>query len=333
MTMRDNLIQALHAIANKRVLLLGDIILDRYIFGNVDRISPEAPVPVLSVSHEKYVPGGASNVASNIASLGGQVTILGVVGNDTRKEIIIEELRKKRVNCASIIVDNTRPTIEKARMLAGQQQLLRVDYEDTNYINFNYEDQLYEKVTENIDNADCVVISDYAKGVVTRRLLERVIPLCHEKKKIILIDPKPKHKAYYKGATYVTPNHKELCEMAGKSVVNDDGKIISLGRELAVELDTTIILTRGEKGMTIVPRDREGFSIPTKAREVYDVSGAGDTVVAMLSLALAAGVNLETACKLANYAAGIVVGKQGTSTVTSEEVQHEITVDITDLPV
>ena len=325
--MNEELLNALEKIKGKKILLLGDLMLDKYVSGEVHRISPEAPVPILHVSHERYVPGGACNVASNITALGGEVILLGVVGNDTRKDILLNELRKRNIICDYIIIDGTRPTIEKARSLAGTQQLLRVDYEDTSYINFNFEDKLYDRVAQLLDDVDCVVVSDYAKGVVTRRLMERIIPLCKGKNKILLVDPKPKHKSYYKGATYITPNHKELCEMGLRLLMNDDGALLALARDLVTELDTTLILTRGEKGMTVVPKGSEGFTIPTRAKEVFDVSGAGDTVVAMLSLALCSEISLEAACKLANYAAGIVVGKVGTSTVTFDEFKQAIAVD------
>jgi D-glycero-beta-D-manno-heptose-7-phosphate kinase len=322
--MKDQLLQALESIQNKRILLLGDVMLDKYVEGSVSRISPEAPVPVLHVKSERYVPGGASNVASNITALGGHVTVLGVVGNDARKDFLLAELRKRNINCDHLIIDGTRPTIEKTRMLSGSQHLLRVDYEDTSYINFNFEDQLFNKFVQLLEGTDCVVISDYAKGVITKRLMEKIIPYCKEKGKILLVDPKPKHKKYYVGATYVTPNHKELCSMVGKDVNNMDHAVLELGNQLSSELQTNVLLTRGEKGMTYVPTTGDGFTIATKAKEVFDVSGAGDTVVAALSLALSAGIPVQTACALGNHAAGIVVGKLGTSTVTADELRNAI---------
>lgn len=306
-----------------RVLVIGDVMLDKYIWGAVSRISPEAPVPIVKVNKENYVPGGAGNAANNIASLGGTVHLIGIVGNDLANKELLSLLVNNKINVDHIIVDGQRPTIQKVRVIGQNQQLLRFDYEDKAYVSQEDEQKILAHVATLIDDIDVIIISDYAKGVITKTLMDQIVALAHTKQKKIVVDPKPKHMVFYKGVTVITPNHKEASEMIGLEQ-HPDEDVHKLGGELLKELGSNILITRGEKGMALFCKDGSTQSIPTKAKEVYDVSGAGDTVIATLALALAVGADLEEAAVLANFAAGITVGKIGTSTVTIEELEEAL---------
>ena len=310
----NELISILNNFKGKNILVIGDIMLDKYIFGNVERISPEAPVQVLDVEKEDYVPGGAANVANNIAALQGNAIMVGTVGNDHSKDILIKELKKRNINTEGIFTDENKPTIQKVRVLGQKQQLLRIDYEKRGYLNKELEENILNFIKQKT-NIDAIIISDYAKGVITKELMNQIKEIA--KNKIIIVDPKPKHKEFYKNVTLVTPNLKEAKEMAKKEDINE------IGKQLIAELNTNILITTGEKGMSLF-ENNETTNIPTKAKEVYDVSGAGDTVVATLALALTSGATPKQAAILANHAAGITVGKLGTSTVTIEEIKQDL---------
>ena len=294
----------------KNILVIGDIMLDKYIFGNVERISPEAPVQIVNVKKEKFIPGGAANVANNIAALNANAFIIGVIGNDTEATTLINELKKRNINTEGIITDQNKPTTQKVRILGQKQQLLRIDYEKKDYLNKETENKIINFIKKTIEKIDAIIISDYAKGVITKNLIENIKELAKEK--IIIVDPKPKHKDFYKNTTLITPNLKEAREMADNE------------EDLITELNTAILVTKGEKGMSLLEKDGNITNIPTKAKEVYDVSGAGDTVVATLTLALSSDATLKQAAILANHAAGITVGKVGTSTVTTEEIRGSL---------
>lgn len=320
--MDSELISVLKKFREKRILVIGDVMLDKYIWGDVVRVSPEAPVQVVRVEKESYAPGGAANVANNVAALGGTTYMIGIVGNDNANSILMSELKSRGINTDGMIEDKQKPTIQKVRVIGKGQQLLRFDYERRGYLDAGMESKILDFVNKRIQNIDAIIISDYAKGVITEKLTQELIELANEKKKIILVDPKPKHKKFYKNATLITPNHKEASEMLNIEEKNDDS-IIREGKKLIDNLNTSLIITRGEKGMTIFEKD-DTTNIPTKAKEVYDIVGAGDTVVATLALALSAKATLKEAAMLANYAAGITVGKVGTSTVRTEEIQRAI---------
>lgn len=311
----NELIKILNNFKGKGILIIGDMMLDKYIFGNVERISPEAPVQVVEVEKENYLPGGAANVANNIAALQGNAFMTGIVGKDSEADILLNELKKRNINTQGIFTDSNKPTIQKVRVLGQKQQLLRIDYEKREYLNKEIENKILNFIKEKISNIDAVIISDYAKGVITQNLIEQIKDIA--KDNIIIVDPKPKHKDFYKGVSLVTPNIKEAKEMTNKEDINE------IGKELINELNTEILITRGEKGMSLFEK-HEITHIPTKAKEVYDVSGAGDTVVATLTLALTAGATLKQAAILANHAAGITVGKLGTSTVSIEEIKQSL---------
>ena len=321
----NNLLKVVEQFKNKKILILGDVMLDKYIWGDVSRISPEAPVQIVNVTGESYVPGGAANVANNIAALSAKSFIVGVVGNDNTKKELIKELEKRNVDVNGLIVDENKRTIRKVRVFGRNQQLLRFDYEKKGYVDANTENSIFDFVSKKLDEIDAIIISDYAKGTITKNLMEKLIVLCKEKNKIVIIDPKPKHKGFYKNATLITPNHKEAHEMTGLAEEDpSDVDIEKMGKRLLGELNSTILITKGEKGMSLFEKDKKITSIPTFAKEVYDIVGAGDTSAATLTLALASGASFEEAAVIANHAAGITVGKIGTSTVSIEELRKSI---------
>ena len=303
--------------STKKVLVLGDVMLDKYIWGIVERISPEDPVQIVRVTKESYAPGGAANVASNIASLGGQVTLIGLIGHDDAGVILQRELEMRNIQ-HQMLKDHS-PTTQKVRIIGHSQQLLRFDYENNERMHEGLTTTLITFLQLSINEHDAVVVSDYAKGVVGEKVMAELILLCKNAGKPLIIDPKPKHKTMYAGATLITPNHKEASEMAGIEE-KDDGQLVQIGAMLSQSLQSNILITRGEKGMSLFQYQGPITHIPTKAREVYDVVGAGDTVVGVAALALAAGASLPEAAAIANHAAGVVVGKIGTSTCSQEEL-------------
>lgn len=302
-----------------RVLVIGDLILDEFIWGKADRISPEAPVPVVWAHEQSYMPGGASNVANNIASLGGKVSVFGVVGDDENGRVLSEKLRQKGVDCDGILVDPGRRTTVKTRIIAGHQQVVRVDWENVDKLPPEKTEEFTEAIRLKMKKADAVVIEDYGKGVITPRVLESVISFARRSKKIVTVDPKVEHFSYYKGVTAMTPNEKEASAGAGIKI-ETDADVDAVGWKLLKKLRMQgVLVTLGEKGMRLY-KDGRITSIPTVAQEVFDVSGAGDTVISVFTLALASGVRMEEAAMLANVAAGVVVGKIGVAVITKEEI-------------
>ena len=323
----NKLMNFIEKFKDKNILVIGDVMLDKSIWGDVERISPEAPVQVVEVTEESYSPGGAANVANNIAALGSKVIMAGIVGNDTTKEELIEELKKRGIDTSGLIVDESKRTIRKVRVFGKSQQLLRFDYEKKGYVGKETEDKILDFLKSKIKSVDAVIVSDYAKGVVTKTLMEKLKELCKENNKSIVVDPKPRHKDFYRNVALITPNHAEAHQMSniGKDEEeNTKEDIEKLGKTLLDELNSNILITRGEKGMSLFCKDGTIKHIPTFAKEVYDIIGAGDTSVAALTLALASGASFEESAIIANYAAGIVVGKVGTSTVSIDELKKSI---------
>ncbi len=324
--MKQRLIELLQKINGKRIMVVGDIMLDKYVWGEVSRISPEAPVQVVNVGRETFVPGGAANVANNLSALGATVFMVGVAGEDGAKNILMEEFAKRRINSTGIIIDSALPTIQKVRIIARNQQLLRVDYETPGDVPAQHQERIISFVENNISHIDAVAISDYAKGTITAAVAQKIITLARTHQKPVIVDPKPQHKLFYKHATIITPNHFEAHKMSDISAeTNDDIEIEKMGTVLLKELQSTILITRGEKGMSLFEKNKKPKHIPTYAQEVYDIAGAGDTVVAALTGALASGATFEEGAHLANFAAGIVVRKVGTATATSDEIIASIT--------
>lgn len=308
------------AFPGKRVLIVGDVMLDEYIWGEVRRISPEAPVPVVETRRRTYVPGGAANTAANVVSLSGRALLAGVIGRDDQAQKLQEALRERGINSEGLVVDDTRPTTTKTRIVAHSQQVVRVDLEQRAPLRPELEDRLLLWVEKRLPDADACILSDYDKGVVSPRLAERFIRLAREAGKPIVVDPKGTNYAKYRGATVVTPNVHEA-ERALNREINGDADLLEVGRQLLELLEgSALLITRGPQGMSLFVNRARPVHIPAVARNVFDVTGAGDTVVSTLAMALASGATLEQAARLANQAAGIVVGKFGTATVTIEEL-------------
>lgn len=297
-----------------RLLVVGDVMLDRYWFGDTKRISPEAPVPIVQVGKIDERLGGAANVARNVAALGAQTTILGIVGNDEAGKRVIALLKASGVD-SQLEIDAKVPTIVKLRVIARQQQLIRLDFEETpSEQALAHKLERFEKL---VGSADVIILSDYGKGALGQ--VAHMIEQARAQKKVILVDPKGEDYEKYRGATVLTPNRSELRQVVGQWTSEDD--LIRRAQDLRRSLNLqALLLTRSEEGMSLFTE--QGVShVKAQAREVFDVSGAGDTVIATLAVALAAGWPLEKAMALANRAGGIVVGKLGTATVTSEELQ------------
>ena len=305
--------------SDRRLFVLGDIMVDEYLWGSITRISPEAPVPVVEVRAESVRLGGAANVAANIHSLGGKATLVGVVGNDPPAERLIDQLEATGIKSDGVLVDRTRPTTIKTRVVAGGQQIVRFDRESVLDLSKEARERLLELAVERLRDADALLISDYAKGVISEGVVRRVLALARRRKKIVVVDPKVHHITLYRGATVVTPNHHEAAAFA-RVPPGDEQHLLEVGSTLQQKLGVSAVLvTRGEQGMSLF-EDGRVTHIPTAAKEVYDVTGAGDTVIAALGLALASGATLREAAVIANHAAGVVVGKVGTATVSLQEL-------------
>ena len=300
---------------NIKIAVIGDLMLDEYIMGKVDRISPEAPVPVVKVTEEKFVLGGAANVINNLAALGANVYCGGLVGKDKNAEKLINAF-PKNVDCNLILKVDNRPTIVKKRVVAGHQQLLRLDWEEEFYINEDEESIIIENLKNHIKELNAVILSDYNKGLLTKSLSQKIINLCRENNVIVTVDPKPKNISNFVGASSITPNKKEAYA-AVEANLSENIDIVGEKLKEKYNLDT-VLVTRSEEGMTLY--DKKIHNIPTYAKEVYDVTGAGDTVISVFTLAKAAGATWEEAAKIANAAGGIAVGKIGTSTVSEKEL-------------
>lgn len=302
---------------NIKIGVVGDLMLDDYIYGTVERISPEAPVPVVNVKEEKFVLGGAANVVNNLASLGAKTICFGVIGNDANGERLLGAFADKKIDVSGLIRDKERTTIVKRRIIGSNQQLLRIDWEDITPISTFLEYALLRNIESKIDELDAVILSDYDKGVLTPMVAKEIVKMCRDRGKIVTVDPKPKNAMNYYGATSMTPNRKEAKECLGMERATNMEEV---GKELKEKLKLdNLLLTRSEEGMSLFIEDKI-VNIPTFAKEVYDVTGAGDTVISVFTLAAASGVSWYEAAKIANTAAGVVVGKMGTSTVTKDEI-------------
>lgn len=304
--------------SDSKILIVGDVMLDKYYFGCVERISPEAPVPVVNILKEESRLGGAANVANNIASLGGHTLLCGTIGHDFFGKEIERISRQK--NIRTFLLKTLCPTITKARIIGGKQQIVRVDYEDKATISSTHKRLLKETIHTYLPEYDILVISDYGKGLISEELCHFLIHQARKADKKVIIDPKGKNWKKYSGANLVTPNVKELSDIVGYTVPNTDRAIEKAARE-AIEANalTSLLVTRSEKGMSLIS-NMPPIHIPTHSEEVFDVSGAGDTVVATLSICLAKGMDITEAMKTANIAAGVVVKKIGTATLTIDEL-------------
>jgi D-beta-D-heptose 7-phosphate kinase/D-beta-D-heptose 1-phosphate adenosyltransferase len=308
-----------------RILVVGDLMLDHYVWGNVSRISPEAPVPVVSVTRENMLLGAATNVVNNIHSLGGNVSLCGVIGRDDAGRQLIQMLGTEGIGTDGLIVEEGRPTTIKTRVIAHSQQVVRFDRETKNGIRPETHDRIFEFVKRKVNEGlDALVLSDYSKGVITKELVKDIVTLARKKDVIVSVDPKVNHFGMYSGVTILTPNTKEA-SIGSKIDIEDDKSLMKAGTLLLKQLKCgAVLITRGENGMSLFERSGRITHIPTEAQEVFDVTGAGDTVISTLTLAMAAGATLVDAARISNYAAGIVVGVVGTGTVKPKELKRKI---------
>ncbi len=303
-----------------RILIAGDVMLDQFLIGRVNRISPEAPVPVVEFDHEESRVGGAANVAHNVRALGGAVELVGLVGADTAGERLLEELRSHELGASGLVADPSRRTTTKQRVVTSRnQQVARIDYETDDEASGEVEAELIGRMAQLAANAHVLVASDYLKGAITRGLMAAMVSRGRTTSVPVLVDPKIPHIDYYRGATLVTPNHHEA-EVATHMRIRTDGDAARAGRVFQERAGCDgVLITRGEQGMCLMQGAIEAH-FPAVAREVADVTGAGDTVIATLALALAAGATTAEAAFIANHAAGVVVGKFGPATLTTEEL-------------
>ena len=312
------------AFSNVRVLVVGDVMLDRYWWGDVSRISPEAPVPVVRLRKSSFAPGGAANVAVNVAGLGASVDLLGCIGSDADGACLSEALEKLGVSAASLICRSDSPTNVKTRVIAHNQQVVRVDQEVASQLSADGENTLIDVFDSLIDSADVVICSDYAKGVLSPSILSEIISSARFRQKTVVVDPKGRDYSRYRGADILTPNRREAADACG---LDDEtaGVVQIAGAKLIADLDlTAALITESEDGMTLFQANAAPISYPAHALEIYDVTGAGDTVVATLATGLASGSSYAAAVEIANIAAGIVVGQVGTTAITIAKLEDSL---------
>jgi rfaE bifunctional protein kinase chain/domain len=299
----------------RSILVVGDLMIDEWIWGTVTRISPEAPVPVVAVTDHSFTLGGAGNVANNLVALGARVEFVGTVGDDTFAADVRRMLREESVDDRGVLTVSDRPTTRKTRIVAHNQQVVRADWEEAAPLSADDRAQLVGYVRERVAACDAVILSDYAKGLLSDEVVQAARACA-----LVLADPKPQNLDIFSGVTCVAPNEHEAAAASGIPIT-DDASLVRAGRALLERLKCKyVVITRGEHGMSLFGSRGERFDIPSVARKVFDVSGAGDTVIAVLSLALAGGANIESAMQLANFAAGAVVEKLGTATASGDEI-------------
>ena len=318
------LIKYIHRFPDTKVLVIGDIIMDEYIWGDVSRISPEAPVPVVEVQQETKMLGGAANVLNNIASLGGRPILCGVIGNDLTGEEIVERVKDLALVYDGIIVESDRCTSIKTRVVARNQQVVRFDRENSKGIRPESIDRLLDFVKKSLDKLDAIIVADYGKGVISARLMKGLRDIVLDSDIILAVDPKSDNFEYYQGVDVITPNHHEagaFCQIH----ITDEETLIQAGRYMLSELNCrSVLITQGKNGMTLFEDNGAMCHIPTVSKKVFDVTGAGDTVISTFCLGLASGMDLKSAAIISNFAAGIVVGEVGTSTVKAQELEKVI---------
>lgn len=310
----------------RRVVVFGDVMLDEFVWGDVTRISPEAPVPVVDIRRESVRLGGAANVLANLVALGARSEVVGVVGCDNARERLREKIEETcgAQGASRLVSDSSRPTTVKTRIIAHNQLVVRADRERRTPVSSEIEDRLIEMLSASLEGADAFVVSDYDKGAITPRVLGEILPRARERGIPTLVDPKIRNFAHYRPATLVTPNHHEALRLTGSEDDTDEG-MERAARAIREQLGCeSVLVTRGERGMMLLEGDAAPVYVETSAREVYDVTGAGDTVIATLAAALSCNASLFEAATLANHAAGVVVGKLGTATADADELIEAI---------
>src|ERR1044071_199942 len=316
--------ELLRRASERFIVVYGDVMLDEFVWGDVTRISPEAPVPVVDIRRESVHLGGAANVLANLVALGTRSSVVGVTGNDSANDRLRVELKEAGASNDTLIVDESRPTTLKTRIIAHSQWVVRADRERRDRVDERTEERIIEVLTRTIPEADAFVVSDYDKGAVTPRVLAEVLPLAYKRGIPVLVDPKIRNFDAYRPATLVPPNHHEALRLSNMEDHSDEG-LKRAAHLIRGRLDCeSVLITRGERGMMLLESYHEPVYVETVAREVYDVTGAGDTVIATLAAALAGGASMLEAAILANHAAGIVVGKVGTATASADEIVESI---------
>ena len=324
------LAKIVHAFEDRKVVVFGDMMLDRFVRGSVNRISPEAPVPVVRVTRESSLPGGSGNVAANLSALGAKAVLVSLAGVDASYNELSSTLSACGVDTSLIVQDANRPTIEKVRVIAEHQQVVRFDRESSEPVAKNTLAKCVEAFETALKGAGAAILSDYGKGLLTTANIASLVDACRHRKLPVCVDPKVEHFLKYRNVTCITPNTKEAWEGMRLPPHGGQPEIEDLGRKMLETLGAqSVLITQGANGMTLLKKTAHNtpFHIPTVAREVYDVTGAGDTVISVFTLALACGASFEDAAVIANHAAGIVVGKLGTATVTREELLKALETD------
>ncbi len=322
--LREKLLDAVDSFGGCSILVIGDIMLDQFVWGEVRRISPEAPVPVVEVEKESLLLGGSANVANNLRSLDARPILAGTVGTDAYGARVLNLCNKNSIDTSGVVQDEKRPTTLKTRIIARGQQVVRVDREDGTPLEKGTVERLLAQLDKDLLRSQAVIVSDYNKGVVSSKLLEKVIKRSKVSNTQVLIDPKPVNALCYKGADVITPNKKEAEELSSLCASKEE-EIEKVAQAISKNLQIrTVLITRGPEGMALWQKEKGMFTIPTMAREVFDVTGAGDTVISLMALGLVVGLTPCEAALLANVAAGIVVGKIGTATVSRHELKEAI---------
>ena len=320
----SDLLSRAKSLSHGRVLCIGDIMLDNFVYGDVNRISPEGPIPVIKITRTKQMLGGVGNVAANLCAIGVQTGLIALTGNDSEGKIIQKALQDCGCHDVSLVTGHNRPTTIKSRYISANQQLLRTDVEDDSPVSADITAQILQKLKQIIQNYDAVILSDYGKGLLTPDLCAGIIKTAQAANRPVITDPKGRDYTKYRGARLITPNLKELSEAAGHSIHNDT-EVEAAARHIIQTCGVeSILATRSQDGMSVITADAPCIHIPTRAREVFDVSGAGDTVVAMMAAALGTGCTLEEAAHIANAAGGVVVGKFGTAVVYPAELARAL---------
>jgi rfaE bifunctional protein kinase chain/domain len=318
---RESILNALDSFSSKKILVLGDLMLDKYLYGDVSRISPEAPVQVVKFTKEANVPGGAANASYNMSLLGAKIFISGIIGEDANGSILLDQLKKSQIDTEGVIIDKKRCTTIKQRIIGGNnQQLLRIDYEETSKLSEENIRTIIDFVKVKIKEVDALVISDYGKGLVSKELIGEAINLANENKVPIIVDGKPKNLDCFVNATLITPNLKEAKEMANI----DEDNIELIGNKIMTKLNSNVFITRGAEGITLFEKNGKMTHFPAKKVKVFDVTGAGDVVVAVSALGMVSELDLYDTAELANIAGRIVVQKPGTSSITLQEIKESI---------
>ena len=319
---KERIEEILGGFTSKKIIVLGDVMLDRYLWGKVRRISPEAPVPIVHVTKESGNLGGAANVAGNISAMGAKVSIIGILGEDTFGKEFIKLAQQFSIDTSGLLIDANRQTTVKTRIIAHQQHVVRIDREKIERISKELEDLVLEKLKELLPNADALIIEDYNKGLLTKRLIRKSIALAKRYGKIITVDPKFDNFFDYKGVTLFKPNRREIASGLGITI-ETEAKMKEAGRKLSKILDCeALLVTRGEEGMTLFYRDGKIEHLETVAKEVYDVSGAGDTVISAVTLALACGANFYESAYIANHATAVAISEVGAFPVSLKELKE-----------